>query len=642
MSFCPSFSRFLLFAGLFFSFVHVSNANENSEASRILVHTLNYISRDYPNGVADGKVINKDEYEEMLGFCTSAEKYYIQFAPNWAADSQKIGRLIKATDSLVHAKAPFADVSSMANTAKAEVIKASGLTIAPSKYPSILSGKVVFMAHCAKCHGNSGLGDGKEGEKLDPKPRNFHDEARMALISPFAIYNSVRCGVQGTGMKAHPDLSDEEVWDAAFYVMTLRYDQPKGDKDATDKVIKERFAALGLPQIATLSDKEIAEAYRADKSDLAILRYSQPTSDARGQFIGAALKYIDESLLATRDGKYEEAEKLSSMAYLEGIEPIEKQLRSTDPGLMERLEDQMANTRKIIAAHKSISEISDSLKASKVLIAQAGEAISTGGMSFWLAIMMSISILLREGLEAFLVIMVILGIINASGITSSRKFIHAGWIAAVLCGIVLWKIGGQVIQKHMAQVELMEGIIAFVAVCMLLYIGFWLHGKSEATKWKAYVTDKVKNVTSSNSVLGLFALSFFVVFREVFESVLFLSAINIESAGKQESAIVLGVVVAFVLVIAMAWVVLKFSAKLPIPKLFKISSIVMGALAVILAGKGVHSFQETGFISIHGYGFLPRVELLGIFPTAETLIAQLVILLVVIYVMKFVNRTRTK
>lgn len=184
----------------------------------------------------------------------------------------------------------------------------------------------------------------------------------------------------------------------------------------------------------------------------------------------------------------------------------------------------------------------------------------------------------------------------------------------------------------------MEGIIAFVAVAMLLYIGFWLHSKSEVSKWKAYVTDKVKNVSGSNSLIGLFALSFFVVFREVFESVLFLSAINIESGGKQERAIILGVIIAFVIVISMAWLLLRFSAKLPIPKLFKISSIVMGALAVILAGKGVHSFQETGYAGIHGIPLLPRFELIGIFPTVETLLAQFIVLGIVIYVMRYVNR----
>jgi hypothetical protein len=159
-------------------------------------------------------------------------------------------------------------------------------------------------------------------------------------------------------MKSYLNLSDEEVWDAAFYVMTLRYDQPKADKDAVERVIKDKFRSIELSKVATLSDNEIAEAYKADESDMAILRYHQ-SQDSKGQFIDAALKYIDESMLASRDGKYEEAEKLSSMAYLEGIEPIEKQLRSTDPALMERIEEQMANTRRIINEHRGILRIND-------------------------------------------------------------------------------------------------------------------------------------------------------------------------------------------------------------------------------------------------------------------------------------------
>ena len=633
-----------LFVAVTYFDVHSQPVDAKREASRALVHTLNYIGTDYRNGVTDGKVSNQSEYTEMLGFCTSALRYYHENLLNWAAaDTARIGTLIYRVDSLVHVKAPAINVAVAANNAKAEVINASHLTVAPTKYPSMVNGKVVYTAQCAKCHGATGLGDGKDGTLLNPKPRNFHDMDRMALLSPFAIYNTVRCGVQGTGMVAHPNLSDEEVWDVAFYVLTLRYKQPGADKAQAEHLIKSRFSDIALTKVATMSDKELTEAYHASAYDLSILRYHQ-ADESKGQFIDMALKYIDESMAACREGNYEESERLSSLAYLEGIEPIENQLRSKDPALMVRLEEQMANTRKTISEHTSMTAVNDSLKGSKELIIQAGKTISKGDMSYGLVILMSISILLREGLEAFLVIMVILGIINASGIASTKKFVHAGWIMAVGSGIVMWKIGGQIIQAHMAQVELMEGFISIVAVFMLLYIGFWLHGRSEASKWKAYVTEKVKNVTGTNSMIGLFLLSFFVVFREVFESVLFLSAIDIESSGHQQNAIILGVVIAFTIVIALAWVVLRFSARLPIPKLFKISSIVMGALAVILAGKGVHSFQETNHISIHGLAFLPRVplmELLGIFPTMETLIAQVLILGVVIYVMKYVNGAKT-
>ena len=625
---------------LIFSTLAHAVTTDKSEAARMLVHTLNYMGTDYPNGVLNGKVINKSEYEEMLGFCYTAIRYYREDAPLWTPqDTLKIGAFIYHLDSLIHAKAPAEAVALSANAAKAEVIRASNLIVAPTKYPALMNGKVVFAAQCAKCHGNKGLGDGKEGLKLDPKPRNFHDDARMVLLSPFAVYNTVRCGVQGTGMKPHTELTDEEIWDVAFYVLALRY-EANADKGYTDQILKNRFPSITLEQIATESDKDLTATYHANKGDLGILRYNQP-DNAKQQFIDAALKYIDESMLASRDGNYEEAERLSTLAYLEGIEPIENQLRSTDPGLMLRIEEQMGNTRKALSGHEPLPAVNDSLKESRRLIIEAGNTISTTAMSPLLAILMSISILLREGLEAFLVIMVILGIVKASGLSSPMKYIHAGWIVAILSGVIMWVIGGQIIQMHMAQVELMEGIIAFVAVAMLLYIGFWLHSKSEVDKWKAYVTDQVKNISGANSLFGLFALSFFVVFREVFESVLFLSAINIESGGKQENAIIAGVVIALVLVISMAWVLLKFSARLPIPKLFKISSIVMGVLAVILAGKGIHSFQETGHSSIHGVPLLPRIELLGIFPTIETLAAQIIVLAVVVYIMKSVNKVKT-
>ena len=181
--------------------------------------------------------------------------------------------------------------------------------------------------------------------------------------------------------------------------------------------------------------------------------------------------------------------------------------------------------------------------------------------------------------------------------------------------------------------ELMEGVMSIFAVFMLLYVGFWLHGKSEIGKWRDYVSNKMKGVVKSESMIGLAGLSFFVVFREVFESVLFLSALNIESAGKQSNAIVLGVLIAFLVVIVLAIVLLRFSAKLPIPQLFKVSSAVMSVLAVILAGKGTHALQETGYVPIHGLAVM-RLELIGLFPTVETVLAQSAVLLVLVFVWK--------
>ncbi len=633
-------SCFLLRVGLILlvTFVFgISSEANNSERSRVLVHTLNYLSHDYKNAVVNGKLKSESEYEEMREFSKAAVGHSNEFGKEWSKDdSTIICSLVFRLDSLVQNQASFEVVSPLANEAKLLVIKASGLVVVPLKYPSVSNGKAIFAANCAKCHGDKGYGDGKEGLALNPPPRNFNDNDRMAGISAFGAFNTVRCGIAGTGMKPHPQLSDEEVWDVAFYVLSIRYQKKLSDKNfEAEKVVTAKLPSLNMNAIAAITDEELQQKFHADENTLAAVRLQEP-GENKDQFIRLALQYIDEASLASRDGNYEEAQKLAALSYLEGIEPIEKQLRSSDPALMERLEEQMANVRKMINEHRSKTEVSDSLKVSRALITEVGKVLEGREVSFWLAMLMAVSILLREGLEAFLVIMVILSVIKAAELKGAKKFVHVGWILAVGLGVLLWMLGGQLIKMQRARIELIEGVISFVAVAMLLYIGFWLHGKSEAGKWKDYVTSKVKSVMNSDSLLGLLALSFFVVFREVFESVLFLSALNIESAGKQENAIVFGVILAFVLVIVLAWIVLKFSAKLPIPKLFKISSFVMAVLAIVLVGKGTHSLQETGLVSIHQFP-ITRIELLGIFPTLETVLAQVLVFLLVRLVWKLSN-----
>jgi len=296
---------------------------------------------------------------------------------------------------------------------------------------------------------------------------------------------------------------------------------------------------------------------------------------------------------------------------------------------------------KLMEAKRPAVEVMDSVNAAKKSIAEASEILNKKEYSFILAFFMAVSILMREGLEAFLVIMVILSILKATDLKNPARWVHAGWIVAILVGVIIWIISGTILKSQTGHMELLEGLISLLAVAMLLYVGFWLHGKSEISRWKDYVKQLMQSAVKRESLFGLSALSFFVVFREVFESVLFLSALNIESGGKQSNAIALGVIMAFVIVIVLAAILLNFSTKLPVPKLFKISSFVMGLLAIVLAGKGVHSLQETGYAPIHGLPVF-RVELIGLFPTVETCVAQLIVAAIVAGVWKFSTSSKAK
>ncbi len=626
--------------GLHFTFLLLITSHlafsENAESSRILIHTLNYLSQDYAGAVKDGKIISATEFREMQQFGESSIKYFNECSPNWSdSDSAAIRVLIYRLDSLIEKHAPFNVVSTSAIQVRNKIITASGLKITPETYPSLENGKVVFKTECAKCHGQNGSGDGPEGKELNPKPKNFLDDEKIKPVSPFFVFNTVRLGVEGTGMKAHTTLDDDEVWNVAFYVLSMRYQQYTDSSGIKNDDIKGLIDSIPLEKIATTSDEDFLKLYSIKDSAkakllLAAIRLNQPAKD-NSEFITTSLKYLDGAMDLYSQGKYHEASQLAILSYLEGIEPIEMQLKSNDPRLMSKLEEQLQRVSRLMEQQKPQIEIKDSLNEVKKSIHAASEILSKKEYSFLLALLMAVSILLREGLEAFLVIMVILSILKSANLKNAARWVHGGWIVAVLAGVVMWIIGGSLLKGQIEHMELLEGVISIVAVFMLLFVGFWLHGKSEINKWKDYVTKMMQGAVKSESMIGLASLSFFVVFREVFESVLFLSAINIESAGKQTNAIILGVVIAFVVVITLAVILLRFSTRLPVPQLFKISSLVMSLLAIVLAGKGIHSLQETGYVAIHGIPII-RMELIGVFPTIETCLAQLAVIIVVVVV----------
>jgi high-affinity iron transporter len=619
-----------------FLLLHLWIFADKGESSRILVHTLNYLGQDYQYAVDNGKVISAAEYKEMQDFAKTAVRYFHEFSVEWSdSDSAAIGMLIYRVDSLIDRKAPAIRVAAAAVGAKDKILAATGLVITPSKYPSIESGKVIYKTHCEKCHGAGGYGDGPEGKELDPLPRNFQDNERIKSISPFFAFNAIRLGVEGTGMKPHPQLSDEEVWDVAFYVISLRYQKLSSKPFLKSKQAEMLLDSFSAAKAATSTDEELlASLSLTDTSKgalyLAAIRLHQPVQSG-SEFLNTSLKYLQGAMELYNKGKYSEAAQLTALAYLEGIEPIEMQLKASDPGLVLRLEEQMQHLRKMMEQSHSALEVNDSLRALRITISEANDLMGEKEYSFTLAFLLAASVLLREGLEAFLVILVILSILSATHLKNAARWVHAGWLLAVLVGVTMWFAGGHFLQNQMRNIELIEGFVSFAAVGMLLYVGFWLHGKSEAAKWKEYVSKMMKGMVSRESMIGLAGLSFFVVFREVFESVLFLSAMNIESGGKQTEAIASGVIFAFAIVVVFAFLVLRFSTRLPIPQLFKISSFVMGVLAIILTGKGIHSFQEVGKVPIHGFQMI-RIELLGIFPTVESIAAQLIVLLVVVVI----------
>src|SRR5690606_24101308 len=140
--------------------------------------------------------------------------------------------------------------------------------------------------------------------------------------------------------------------------------------------------------------------------------------------------------------------------------------------------------------------------------------------------------------------------------------------------------------------ELTEGFGSLLAAVVLVSVGIWMHGKSRADAWQIYIRDKLTTALSGRSAWVLFLLAFVVVYREVFETILFFAAIWSQGG---HLGMLAGALAALILLAITAWALLAYSKRLPIGRFFSLSAILMAGLSIVLIGKGVAALQEAGW-----------------------------------------------
>ena len=202
-------------------------------------------------------------------------------------------------------------------------------------------------------------------------------------------------------------------------------------------------------------------------------------------------------------------------------------------------------------------------------------------------------------------------------------YVHAGWLGALVAGFLTWVVATWVIGISGASRELTEGFGSVFAAVVLLSVGIWMHGKAQADQWQHYIREKMAKALSGGSAWLLFGLAFIVVYREVFETILFYAALWRQGNG---GTILAGALSACAALAVIAWAMLRYSRRLPIGKFFTYSSWLMAVLTIVLAGKGIAALQEAGIVSIAPLHSVPRISLVGLFPTTQTVAAQLLMI----------------
>jgi high-affinity iron transporter len=583
----------------------------------MVVHLLDYLAKDYAGAVQNGKVVSQSEFNEQVEFSDTA----VQSAKA-IRDFSQDAAFIKDIESLnikIKSKTDPSEVSKLARNLQGRAIELAKIEVAPLDYPRISDGKLLFANNCASCHGSNGQGDGPAGKGLDPKPANFHLTDKKMESSPFQYFNTIRLGVPGTAMPPFSQLSDKEVWALAFFVKSIGY----------PVVVQNEKLDLELQQIASLKDEQILSALsgsEAQKNDLLVkIRTYEPKSLGDNHFSIVARTHLDQSFRYYQDKDFPTATSEALKAYLEGIEPQEPKIKANQDGLVEKIEGQMAAYRSSLNAQTSIEETKEKYFSALATIKEIEDVTQKQEMSPQVAFSAAFAIFLREGFEAVLIIITLLGVIKAFGAKAAARWVHTGWTSALGLGVFTWFISGLLVNMSGASREVLEGSISLFAVAVLLYVGFWLHRQTEVGRWTKFVKQTVSDALEQKSLFVLCGISFMAVFREAFEVVLFLRAVWDDVGQAGHSSVGFGVASAFVLIFAFSYYAVKFSQRIPVRQLFTVSSLIMAALSVMLTGKGIHSLQEAGIVGVKSFLNL-RIDLLGVYPTVQTLLGQLLIL----------------
>ncbi|MCH3973546.1 MULTISPECIES: FTR1 family iron permease [Bifidobacterium] len=309
------------------------------------------------------------------------------------------------------------------------------------------------------------------------------------------------------------------------------------------------------------------------------------------------------------------------------------------------IENQFAEIRKSILDGDPISHTTGLVNQLKSMLAEdaakldGGSANQGNGFTRFVtsAFGQAFVILIREGLEALLVVTAIIAYLVKSGNRRLVVWIYVGVVAGLIGSGIVALLFGLLFSGSGPQQEIMEGVVALIAMVMLLYTSNWMLSKSSVEAWNSYITAKahaaVDSVTSQQrmtfgGVISLAMLSFLAVFREGAETVMFYQSIysmSRDSAGMWAG----GLSAAVVLVVI--FLLLRFtSVKIPLRPFFMVTSILMALLVITFAGGGVHSLIESTLISGRYIPGVPTNDWIGLYPYWETIIAQILATIAVV------------
>jgi high-affinity iron transporter len=450
----------------------------------------------------------------------------------------------------------------------------------------VAQGEGLYTQGCVECHGTAGLGDGAAARSLSKLPPEVGSFAWQVERTDAQLAAVVAAGVPGTPMPGASTLTPAQIQSVVAYMRSLP--------------LRERTI--------------VASRAGRDSS----------TADAAAK---ASMSLLEQSLAAALNGRPNDAADRAFDAYI-AFEPIETPARARDPGVVSSMERLFADFKAAIRSNdlQGARRARDAIDANMQRVVDLTRPAGSGSEAF----LQSFLIILREGFEAILVIGAVVAFLLKTGHRERLRSIWNGVVLALVCSGLTAVILRTVLSAIPATQEIVEGATLLVAVAVLFSVSYWLISRVEAAKWQQFIREKVNTALEHGGGRALAFVAFLAVYREGAETALFYQALFNEGAHVA-LPIALGIVAGFAALAVIFTLFYRFGVRIRLRPFFSVTSVLLYYMAFVFAGKGIRELQEGNAMPISVIPGLPTIEALGLYPTWQTVLAQLVLLTLFVF-----------
>lgn len=379
------------------------------------------------------------------------------------------------------------------------------------------------------------------------------------------------------------------------------------------------------PDLATITSQ-----YEVLKDTIEQFIAGKDVGVVEGEYsLQSLIDYIQEAQSSIENKKYIEAsDQLKEFITVWPI--VEMEVSTRNGGLYTEIESQMPIlVSELMKTSPNTQKVTAQLAQFKTEILLLQDQTS---YSFW----DSALILLREGVEALLIVTILISFLKKSNQSHMAKWVTIGALAGIVLSIMTAVLLSFVFNSLTVNTsrEMLEGYVGLIAAVMMIGVGIWLHNKSTVKTWNAYLSKQMGNAISKQSIFTMAMISFLSVFREGAETIIFYIGV---APNMPTFDFALGIVVAIIILIVIGFILFRMSLQIPVHKFFFVAMIFIYILAFKMIGTSVHTLQLTNVLPTNVIHELPVISSIGFYPTLETLVGQ-ILLMVVCTIVAFRNK----